>query len=50
MKVTLNTELCRSGYILGRQAGHVCSIDKKGHFLVNLGKFDHETPLNGMKS
>ena len=27
-----------------RKAGHAFVIDKKGHPLVNLGQFEHETP------
>ena len=33
---------CSRAYF--RKAGHACSMDEKGHFLVNLGQFEHETP------
>ena len=29
-----------------RKLGHVFGMDKKGHSLVNLGQFEHETPAN----
>ena len=32
-----------------REVGHACGMEKKGHFLVNLGQFKHETSLNSIQ-
>ena len=37
---------CRAYF---RTAGHAQGMDKKGHFLVNLGKFEHKIPRNSMQ-
>ena len=32
-----------------RKAGHACGMNKKGHILVNFGKFKDEAPLSRMQ-
>ena len=32
-----------------RKTKHVCGLNKKGHILVNLRQFVHETVLNSMQ-
>ena len=41
------TEISQSGH--DRKAGHACGMTKKGHILIDLGQFEHETSLNRMR-